>query len=284
MPGHGAFRTLAFSMSSLRLAIVSAISLCVGGVIGYSLRPALVPSASVAVPKTVATPATAVPNPTAPTSAASTAAVKARSEAPGAINPSVRDRIALLRWQRSLGAAPLANLYLGKNVNPTIAKYLDLTSAEEARITGASRDAEEQINRLRDVGATAHPSDDRKQLIVEVPGLDAAASRAIYDRFNAEVAATLDPDRLELLNLLTGESMDRLHDRFGLNSIRYELNLAPHPLADGRLLYDYKRHFIDADGTSKGWSSSTTTLEDIVKSAPTLARFLNSAQSAAPNP
>jgi hypothetical protein len=271
-------------MSSLRLAIVSILSLCVGVVIGYWIRPAPMPSAAPAAPKPAAAMTSSAPQPAAASSIAANEGEKSPAAMIGGRSPSLRERLAFVRWQRSVGPTQAAHLFSGKGINLTLVKYLDLTPDEQARLTAASRIAEAEVNRLRDASATSRSSADGKQLIVEVPGLDAATSRAIYDRFNAEIAATLDPDRLELLNLLTGESTEILHDRFGLNSIRYELTFAPRRLPDGRIFYDYRRHFVDADGTSRGWSDSNQSLEDIAKTAPTLARFFTAAQSATPKP
>jgi hypothetical protein len=259
-------------MHAGRILPAVVISLAAGFAIGYWVRPDR-PVAPSSVPS-VSAPLPAAPReqPVAGEKTVAPSADLARREVDRGVTR--QQQLDALRSFHAAGAPLRVNLLRGHGVDQAMTKILGLSTTEQARIVEAAADAEAAITAARGARATSRLSEDGKLLIVEVPGLDAAASGAVYDRFSAALRATLDDDRFVLLNELAGESLERSFDRFGLNNIRYELTLQPKTVAAGVAFFDYKRHFVDAGGASNGWSGGTLTLENMQKNEPLLARFI----------
>lgn len=262
-------------MRARAIAALSLASFLVGGAAGYWARP---PSTRADHPLAPA-PAIPPPPPARPLPQDLAAAPRPEPDehrASANHAPSLRERLQSILWQRQVGTLISISPFVGSQLDSRFAQILGLDEATAARLLAAGRTAEQQITQWRDARATAHLSDDRKHLVVDVPPLDAETSRSIYDRFNAEFAAALDPDRLALANAVAGEQLDRLYDRFGLNAVRYELDLDTTDRSNGGAAFQYKRSWVDADGVSRGWGSGNQTLEAMFKSDPILARFVSS--------
>lgn len=267
-------------MLARQIAFLSLGSFILGTAVGYFFRPVLAPPAHSRAPVTSVPPVAPEADPSGSSIAKTRpASAPLASESATPRNP-LRERLQSLRWQRSVGASPNVLPFIGNEVNPQFAAILDLSEAQAARLRAAAMTAQQQIDQLRNLRATSHFSSDHKQLIVDLPGLDPAASRSIYDQFNAQLSATLDPDRLALATEIAGENMERLFDRFGLNAIRYELTLESSATLNGSPIFEYKRSFVDVAG-GNGWGTSNTTLEQMRKSDPSLARFFDLAAAEA---
>lgn len=164
--------------------------------------------------------------------------------------------------------------FFDSKINPTLARLLELNANEAARLTNAYAAARREIDNARAAGGRSYRTEDGTKLLVDVPILDPALSGRIYDRFIDELDATIGSERLAILRQLSGENVERSLDRFGLNPVRYELNLKPVAQHQNEGFYNYTRHHIDATGMSTGSTEGRLTLAQIQQEEPVLAKFL----------
>jgi hypothetical protein len=186
-------------------------------------------------------------------------------------------RTQAIRELSRLGLNSQIAAFSGDKFSPQLGKALSLTPDESSRLALAAQEAKRAIDAARLARASSRVSEDGKTLIVESPSVDVAASRAIYDRLLDTVKSTLDRERFELFNELTGDSFDRGFEQFGLQSYRYEMELTPIliPERAGDHL-NFKRHILNYNGVSVGWSGSRLNYPGIEKHAPVLAHFIPS--------
>ena len=232
---------------------------------GPTDRTVTLPGSVAASGPAAATPAEVPPRPSAPVEPASRA-TDSRDDR--------RAKIETLKWLRESGAPVHVQVFLGEEFNEGLAKMLGLNEAEKARLTQAAYSTKSQLEAARAATAVARQSPDGTALIVEVPALDVATSGAIYDRFRESLESTLGPDRVDILNELAGEALERSFDRFGLNAVRYEVT--PPRSLDGTpsRFVEYKRHFVDATGSSTGWTTGRVLAGEMGKTDALLAKVL----------
>jgi hypothetical protein len=256
----------------MRISLSLASALILGFCLGWFLRPGAkhaAPASSVPAPIGSLSPATG----TTPSSAAS---------APLPTSSSVKDpgvasqnRIETLRWLRRSGAPVHIHAFARNGFSPALVKILGLSPAESTRLNDAAIDAQQRIDDARQARVSTSTSEDGQMLTVDVPAIDAATSREIYDRLLGTLKSTLGPERSELFNELTGESFESGFDQFGLNNIRYELTLNPtYPETGAPAHFEYKRHSVDPTGLSRGSSGSNVSVAQIDKYDPILGRFV----------
>lgn len=215
-------------------------------------------------------------------SAAPSTAPSQATPAPPRDSGSVHDpgeayhnRIETIRWLRQTGAPVRIHAFARNDFSPSLFKILGLSPAEITRLNDAALEATRGIEAARQARITSNTSEDGKTLTVDVPAIDAATSREIYDRLLGTLKSTLGPERSEVFNELTGESFESGFDQFGLNIIRYELTLNPtYPVTGAPAHFEYKRHYVDPTGLSKGWSGSNVSVAQIDKNDPILGRFV----------
>ena len=190
-------------------------------------------------------------------------------------NPALyRERMDALGWLASSGEPVQMRLFSASEVNPVLARLLELNEYATTRLAKAYAQARSDIDATRAAQAKATRSADGTQLVVEAPGLDPTASGQIYDRFASELSSTLGPERQAMLHKLSGESIEQSLDGFGLNPVRYELTLKPVPGYRGVPMYDYKRHHLNAAGETYITTGVRLSLDDIRKHDPVLAPFV----------
>lgn len=254
----------------MKLLFVGVLSLVAGFFLGRFFQTT--PSGeATARPANPASAAVGLLSSTAPDSAAFASTARTESVAPV---PLGSQRAETLRWLAEAGYRSHLNVFSGSQVNPTLIRLLDLRADETARLTAARARAKQEIAATRATGAKSSLSPDGSHLIVEMPALDPALSGPVYDRFVAELEATIGPDRLGLFRQLAGESVERDLDRFGLNGVRYEVDLRTTPQQQNEGFFDFKKSYRDATGTESGSSTGQYSLAKLREEYPDVARFL----------
>lgn len=186
------------------------------------------------------------------------------------------DRMSVIRWLRDGGVPVRVQPFSGAQMSREVIQLLALTPSEVATINSALGKAKVELDNARRDTARSSLSDDGKMLVVEVPALQPEASGPIYDGILDVLRKTLGPERFAMFNELAGQGLDASFDSFGLNHVRYELTLTPRFIAGNSTPYfEYKRHYIAADGTGKGWSGGTGDAKGIEKADPILAHFFS---------
>lgn len=181
-----------------------------------------------------------------------------------------------LGWLASSGEPVQMRIFSGSEVNPVLARLVELNEYATERLAKAYAQARSDIDASRAAQVKATRSADGAKLLVDVPGLDPTASGQIYDRFASELKSTLGPDRLEMLNKLSGESIEQTLDGFGLNPVRYELTLNPVAHFSGVPIYEYQRYYLNAIGETYMTVGGKESLANIRKSNALLAPFVPS--------
>jgi hypothetical protein len=258
----------------MRIILSIASALVLGFCLGWFLRPMT----------KFASPAASESAPTGSHLPTLNAAPSQAASAPPPNSGPIKDpgdayhnRIETLRWLRQSGAPVRIQAFARNGFSPALFKILGLSPTETTRLNDAALEATRRIEDARQPRISSSTSEDGKMLTVDVPAIDPATSREIYDRLLGTLKSTLGPERSEVFNELTGESFESGFDQFGLNNIRYELTLNPtYPATGAPALFEYKRHYVDPTGASKGWSGSNVSVAQIDKNDPILGRFVSS--------
>lgn len=186
-----------------------------------------------------------------------------------------RERMDALRWIAASGVPMQMRTFSGSEINPMLVRLLGLNESESARLKKAYAQAQSEIDAIRSAQAKPTRSPDGARLLIEAPGLDPVASGRIYDRFSAEFKSTLGPDRTAMFEQISGaEGYEQALDRFGLNPVRYELELRPVATSGEAAIYEYKRHHLNPMGASLSATSVRLSLTDIRKRDPLLSAFI----------
>jgi hypothetical protein len=252
----------------MRIPLLVLITLAIGFALGWISRPSQRTTVSERFERDKTSAPTALPAPVVADAVASLSP----SGGPEEIH---RTRLDTLRWLKQAGAPIHFRAFAKDGFLPALLKIVGLTPDETARLENAAFAAKRKIIEARMSRAKPSMSDDGKTLIVEVPPIDATTSRAIYENLLDTVKSTLGAERYSVFTELTGESFELGFDQFGLNSLRYELALEARSVsAEGTAYYEYKRHFLDPSGASKGWGGSILSVAQLEKEDPILGHFI----------
>lgn len=262
-------------MNTLRILVLVIGSLVAGFALGWRVKPAShqSPATMVNTPERNTLASSQMPS-SAPAPALN---VPSQTRPPHPASPTTLELLGSTRALKKLGL-PLAFhpvVYGSAKLDPLFAKVFGLNDSEKARIAGALKDANDQIQSafLRSAKPTLNAEGNK--LTIDYAPLSAAESGAIYERTLAVVKETLGPDRYTFFDELAGEPFDGSMERFGLNKIRYELDFSPnqadHP---GNKIIKFRRSYQDANGTVSGNSSGETRQDAMLRDHPLAAPFL----------
>lgn len=164
--------------------------------------------------------------------------------------------------------------YVQDRISPTFLLMFDLTKDEVDRLESAASNASERYQEMQSRVAAGEMNADGSKLIVNVPPTPEAGG-ILYDDLLATFADVLGPDRFELFNVLSRQSFDQRYDRFGLNTVTYELDLTPIGGYTGqRDIYKLVHSYVAPDGQTKGHGTSQSNLKGLLQSHPLLTRFI----------
>lgn len=259
------------SIRSRPRVFISLLLLAAGFGLGWYLRPTVVSSVT-----HKAAPSAQTDRSSTPAAARSEKEVTpvAEPSLAGPETPSWAQRRKTLLWLQDVGVPMRLAAFQGREPGKALGKFLELTPAEMTAIQSAIRDTGKELDSLRAQKTTSRLNEDGTQWVVEIPAIDAATSGTLYDTFHGTLRATLGEERYALLNMVAGESLERGYDRYGLNEVRYEINLQPKgDPAKGDPVYEYRRHTKEATGLATGMTGGATPMAMLTKQDPLLERF-----------
>lgn len=233
----------------MKYLLLGIVALAAGFVVGrhWGTSAASAPAASPAsLPSSVSL--SASPRPAVATSA------------PAALTKTQRQQalVDTLRWLAEAGWPNIVRVLNGDKIDPALVRLVELDANETARLEAAFAQASGEIDALRAAQAKIRRSDSGDDVIVDVPGIDAATSATIYDRTMAELDSVLDADRAALFRSLAGDTLATALDRFGLNGARFTISFRPTNVLNGEEQHRFARENLDVEGRNYTMSGKTS--------------------------
>lgn len=168
-----------------------------------------------------------------------------------------------------------ARVLLGNKIDATLARLLELDANDTANLEAAFSRAASEIDVLRAAQAKMRLSDSGDDVIIDVPGVDPAASAAIYDRTVREIDSILGADRAALFRELAGETFQTSLGRFGLNATRFTVSARPIDILNGEEYHRTVREDnLDPEGRPLYRMGGKMTLAQLRENHPELNRVL----------
>ena len=211
-------------------------------------------------------PATAAPTPPVGPPVASPAL------APIVPNP-VLARLDTILWLKQNGVLQSLAAFENDRLHPAFARIFGLSPAKSDQLNAAVKSARQRLDEIALKAAVPETNSDRGPVVINIPGSPVEGG-AVYNDLLNTFKDVLGPELSPQFNLLAGESFERAFDRFGLNSVKYEISVQPIVSSKIGPTYLIKRYYSDADGHSRGSSTSTMSADSAIRSFPVIARFL----------
>ena len=162
----------------------------------------------------------------------------------------------------------------GQNrVNPHFAQFFELTPDETNRLSAAVAQAAQRMEDLADLHAVGNLDAAAGKLTVNVTAFPAEGG-IVYNELLGQFQTVLGPERFAYFNIFFGDTFDQSFDGFGLNQVRYEVDLTPTVTPQGQTNYSYTRSFVTGDAKGRGQGGGQLPLPLLIKYNPTLKRFI----------
>ena len=254
----------------MRNVLVSTLLLLIGFAIGC-LWSSRAPSANgQSTPARETSSQSGEPRPAGTTAAHGPAPAPPTSEL---VSPT-EERLHAIRLLKAVGLPVKVFPILAEEPSREIIALLQLSELEIKQLTNLHRATRQAIARERMAAATSRVGDDGK-IIVDAPGLAAAASAEYFDRCTRRYRELLGADRFALFNEVAGEQFERSFERFGLDALSFHFSPRLRQVTEGApAVVEFTRYWFDASGNGTGTSSNMLPPAALLRQHPELERML----------
>jgi hypothetical protein len=190
-------------------------------------------------------------------------------------------RLETIAWLKQNGILPYVVIFNSDSLHPLFARMFGLSPAETDQLSTAIKSAKRNLDDIAMKAATAKTAPDGSTVVVTVEG-SSVEGGAVYAKLLNTFTNVLGPERYAQFSALAGETFERGFDRFGLNTVKYEITVEPAESNHPGPIYLIKSSHVDAEGNGSASGVSIFPAADAAKMFPVIARFLPPASGKPP--